>query len=107
MENFKFCEACSMPLTNPQDEALSLDGQHFCVHCVDEHGAVKSCAEIFDGGVQFFLMNFPDLGKAMAEKITRKNMLSLPYWQDKKADCLNGEVATDAEFEMILKKLKN
>lgn len=41
----------------------------------------------------------------MAEKIVRKNMNQLPYWQGKGCEILKGEMATDEEFNEILKKL--
>lgn len=43
--------------------------------------------------------------RAFAEKNVRKNMRSLPYWQNNNDPCLSGEVATDEEFAQILAKL--
>jgi len=50
-----------------------------CIHCVDENGNIKSCQEIFDGGVEFFLHTITNVKKDLAEKITRKNMNIQPY----------------------------
>ena len=38
--------------------------------------------------------------RALAEKLVRKNMLQLPYWKS-----LNGPLASDEEFEEMMKRL--
>jgi hypothetical protein len=45
-------------------------------------------------------MNSTGADRAIAEKLVRKNMLRLPYWK-----VLSGEVASDEEFEEVMKKL--
>jgi len=100
----KFCLTCGMPLIEKEDFAGGDENAKFCLHCVDENGSVKSCQEIFEGGVQFFLSQIGGERK-MAEKITRKNMKGLKYWQDKDCSILQGETATDEEFIEALKKL--
>lgn len=101
----KYCAACSMPLDSK--EVLGLDqGEHsFCIHCVTENKQVKTCEEIFEGGVQFFMSLDSAMTRAFAEKNVRKNMKSLPYWQSSDSPCLAGEVATEEEFAQILAKL--
>jgi hypothetical protein len=94
-----------MPLANPKDIGATIGEQMFCVHCINEEGQVKSCEDIFNGGVDFFLNTFPDLDKNMAERVTRKNMKSISYWQNHDSVCLKGDVATDAEFQAILLRL--
>ncbi len=73
-----------------------------CVHDLDE-GKIKSGREIFEGGVQFFL----GLGgeRALAERLTRKNMKSLAYWQKHPFAELEGPLATDDEFVVAMSKM--
>lgn len=100
----KFCESCGMPLVKKEDFAQGDENAKFCVYCVSEDGSVKSCEEIFEGGVQFFMSQIGG-DRAMAEKITRKNMGQQPYWQGKDCPVLKGEVATDEEFAKAMEKL--
>jgi len=99
----KFCEACGMPLEKKEDFAGGDENSNFCLHCVNVDGSVKSCEDIFEGGVQFFLNQIRG-DRKMAEKVTRKNMNKLPYWQSKDCEILKGETATDEEFAEALKK---
>lgn len=100
----KHCAACGMPLTKKEDFAQGDENSNFCLYCANADGSVKSCEEIFEGGVQFFMSQ---LGgeRSMAEKITRKNMSGLPYWQDKNCEILKGGTATDEEFAEAMRKL--
>lgn len=100
----KYCEACGMPLIAKEDFAKGDMHAKFCVHCVDEEGNVKTCDEIFEGGVQFFLSQIGG-DRVMAEKITRKNMNMQPYWQGNDFAILKGAVATDEEFADTMKKM--
>ena len=100
----KQCSACGMPLEKKEDFALGDENSKFCVHCVNVDGSVKTCGEIFNGGVEFFLGAIGG-DRTMAEKIVRKNMNSLPYWQDKNCEELKGEEATDEEFQEAMAKL--
>ena len=99
-----FCAACSMPITNPEELGATVGENKFCIHCVNADGSVKSCSEIFEGGVNFFLTSFPEYDRTQAERLTRKNMCNLSYWQDKDCDCLKGEQATDEEFQELMSK---
>lgn len=92
-----------MPLETTGDSTQ--EGFSFCPHCVNEDGSVKTCEEIFEGGVQFFMMSIPGTARDLAEKLTRKNMRRQPYWQGKECDCLTGEQATDEEFASCMEKL--
>jgi len=101
----KQCLACSMPI---EDAELCTGGNpdaEFCIFCVDDNNEVKSCEEVFKGGIEFF-MEATDIEKEFAERIVRKNMNSLAYWDDKKTDVLDGPEATDEEFEEILNLLQ-
>jgi hypothetical protein len=93
-----------MPLTKIEDFAKGDEHSNFCLYCVNEDGSVKSCEEIFEGGVQYFLSQIVD-DRNMAEKITRKNMSGLPYWQGKNQEILRGDMATDEEFAEVMKNL--
>ncbi len=101
----KFCQACGMPLTKKEDFAKSDENSNFCLYCVNTEGNVKTCEEIFEGGVQFFVSQIGGERK-MAEKITRKNMIGLSYWKDKDCPILKGEMATEEEFAEVMKKLE-
>ncbi len=99
-----YCNACGMPLIEKEDFALGNEDAIFCCHCVDETGAVKSCEEIFEGGVQFFMAQLGG-DRKLAEKVTRKNMNPLPHWQSHECHLLHGDVVSDEEFAEILQKL--
>jgi hypothetical protein len=98
------CIACGMPLTRPEDCAGGDLNAVSCVYCTDENGEIKSCAEIFEGGVQFF-MGTTHSARDLAERLTRRNMKSLEYWQNNPCDLLNGETASDEEFQSAMSKL--
>jgi hypothetical protein len=100
----KYCQACGMPLINKKDFAGEDENADFCLYCVNTDGSVKTCEEIFEGGVQYFLSQL-DGDRSLAEKIVRKNMNRLPYWHDKSQEILKGEMATDEEFADVMKKL--
>ena len=93
----KNCAACGMPLAKKEDFARGDENSRFCVFCTNLDGSVKSCEEIFNGGVEYFMAALGD-SRHMAEKIVRKNMNQLPYWQDNPSEVLRGEMATDEEF---------
>lgn len=98
------CESCGMPLVHKEDFAGGDSSSVCCVHCVGTDGRVKSCEEIFEGGVRFFMAQL-GLDRSLAERATRKNMKMQPYWQGKDLAPLRGEVSSDAEFLEVLRKL--
>jgi len=100
----KYCQACGMPLIKKEDFAQGDESSSFCLYCANVDGSVKTCEEIFEGGVQFFMSQIGG-DRKMAEKITRKNMKGLPHWQGKDCMILEGEVATDEEFAEAMRKL--
>ncbi len=100
----RFCQACGMPLTKKEDFAGGDENSGFCHFCVNVDGSVKSCEDVFEGGVQYFISYLRN-DRKVAEKITRKNMCEQPYWQGKDCSILQGETATDEEFADIMKKL--
>lgn len=94
-----------MPLNDPKDFGSETENGPVCIHCSTADGKVKGCEEIFEGGVQFFMHTLSGADRVLAEKLTRKNMNSLPYWQKNKSACLEGDLATDQEFQDALSKL--
>jgi len=100
-----YCISCGMPLTKKEDIGKIIDKGSLCMFCVNTDGTVKSCEEVFEGGVRFFMNTTSGVDKQLAERITRKNMNNQPYWQNADNACLKGEEATDKEFQEILKKL--
>lgn len=104
MNKQKYCEACGMPLSKKEDFALGDENSQFCLYCVNPDGSVKSCEEIFEGGVQFFMSKLGS-DRKLAEKINRKNMNMQSYWQGKDCAILKGEMATDEEFAEMMKKM--
>jgi len=103
MENY--CISCGMHLQNEEDIAAKHEKGFLCKFCVNEEGNPKSCQEVFEGGVHFFMNSVSDIDRDLAERITRKNMKSLPLWQGVDEDCLKGETATEEEFKSALDKL--
>ncbi len=70
-----------------------------------QDGHIKSCEDIFEGGVQFFMGEVAHGDRALAERITRKNMKSLSYWKNHPFTELEGAEATDKEFAEAMAKL--
>lgn len=71
-----------------------------------ENGKIKSGESIFEGGVNFFAEAVANGNRELAERLTRKNMQSLPYWQSRSFPKLSsGPVATTAEFQAAMAKL--
>lgn len=99
-----YCISCSMPLTTQDVVGAELDLGMICIHCTGEDGNPKSCEDVFNGGVEFFLQSFHNADRALAERLTRRNMLTLPLWKDGSYECLQGDLATDEEHEAMLKK---
>lgn len=100
-----YCISCGMPLNNEADIGKKIDQGSLCKFCVNEDGSVKSCEEVFEGGVEFFSNSVPGVDRELAQRLTRKNMKNQPYWQGAKNGCLEGTEATDEEFQTVLDKL--
>lgn len=75
-----------------------------CIHDV-ENGQLKKPEDVFEGGVQFFLSISGSGDRALAERITRKNMNTLAYWQKHPFEALNGAEATEEEFQSAFAKM--
>ena len=90
-------------LTSAGEEILRLAGR--TCKFDSENGKVKSGEKIFEGGVAFFAEAVTSGNRELAERLTRKNMKSLPYWQAHPFAKLTGPEATDDEFNAALAKL--
>lgn len=97
---------CGMPFVGDHagDVGLKTAEGNVCTFDV-ENGAIKSPEHIFEGGVAYFLDAVCEGDRVLAERLTRKNMKSLPYWQAHPFALLDGEVATDEEFGACMAKL--
>lgn len=100
----KNCQSCGMPLLEKQDFALEDESSEFCRFCVDEKGNVRSCEEVFEGGVDYFMSQLGE-DRELAERLTRLNMSRQLYWQGKDEEVLKGELATAQEFASAMDKL--
>ena len=102
----KSCITCGMPLegNHAGDVGMETADGLVCIHDIKE-GVIKAPEEIFEGGVQFFLMAVTSGDRDLAERLTRKNMNALPYWQVRPFDLLNGPQASDEEFGAAMMKL--
>ena len=68
-------------------------------------GRLKSAEEIFEGGVEFFATEVANDDRDLAERLTRKNMKQLVFWQERPFAELEGIEATDEEFNAAMAKL--
>lgn len=94
-----------MPLNDPKEIGCEVFEGPVCVHCATPDGKVRGCDEVFEGGVQFFMDAVSGTTRDLAERLTRKNMNKLPYWQKNKGTCLDGDEASDQEFGEMMSKL--
>jgi len=89
---------------HPDDFGNQDEWSRTCVYCTNADGSVKSCEEIFDSGVTYF-MKATSSDRLTAEKLVRKNMLQLPHWQGVAHTLLEWPVATDEEFAAAMGNL--
>lgn len=102
----KFCITCGMPLEGDHAADIGMELPEGTVCRFDlQDGALKSPEEIFEGGVQFFTGAAADGDRALGERLTRKNMKALAYWQANPFAGLDGEEATDEEYNAAMAKL--
>ncbi len=103
----KTCIACGMPMNLEEDFGNEDQSCESCINCTNPDGTVRSCEEIFEGGVDFFMNEIVGTSQELAEKLTRKNMKQLSYWNDNDCECLKGEEATDEEFQKALENFES
>lgn len=102
----KICSTCGMPLEGNHAGDLGLELAEGPVCRFDiENGEVKSADAIFLGGVEFFAGAATDGDRELAARVTRRNMKQLPYWQTRPFAELDGEQATDAEWDAAMAKM--
>ncbi len=105
MENIT-CITCGMPLTGDHAADFGMQAPDGAVCKFDsENGQIKSSEVIFEGGVHFFAEACVDGDRVLAERLTRKNMKSLPYWQRHPFALLDGEEASEEEFAAAMAKM--
>lgn len=83
--------------SHANDIALETEWGPVCTFDVKD-GKMKSPEEIFEGGIQYYMHAHTKGDRVLAEKLTRRNMKTLPYWQSHHFALLDGEEATDAEY---------
>lgn len=95
-----------MPLEGAHEKDFGMDTAEgpVCIHDSLD-GKIKSGKEIFEGGVQFFLGSVAGGDRGLAERLVRKNMKSLAYWQKNPFIELRGDEATGEEFAAAMSKL--
>lgn len=102
----KSCITCGMPFEGSHANDIGFETAEGPVCVFDsQDGKVKSGEEIFKGGIEFFLGEATNGDRDLAERVTRKNMKQLPYWQKHPFAELEGPEATDEEFGMVMMKL--
>lgn len=100
------CIMCGMPLEGEHAGDVGLETPEGLVCKFDVvDGAVKSPEDIFEGGVQFFMGAVADGDRVLAERLTRKNMSTLPHWQANHFALLDGEQSSGEEFGAAMAKL--
>ena len=95
----KICVTCGMPMTEKEHFGNADENCLSCTYCTNDDWSVKSCEEIFEWGVNYFIWAL-QVDRAFAEKLVRKNMLQLPYRRT-----LNWPIASDEEFDEAMSKL--
>lgn len=103
----KSCITCGMPFVGAHESDIGIELPEGPVCTFDsENGSVKSAQDIFNGGIGFFSHAVTGGDRALATRLTRKNMKSLPYWQTHHFVELDGDTATDEEFAAAMAKLQ-
>lgn len=97
---------CSMPLDGEHEKFVGLETSEglVCVHDLSD-GKLKTPAEIFEGGVQWYLGAVSSADRGLAERLTRKNMNTLPYWKTHHDICLEGDQSSEEEYNSAMARL--
>ena len=75
---YDYCPSCGMPLDHPDAKGLS---EHYCKHCTDEGGELKSRDEIKEG-MAGFLMQWQHIDRETALKRAEHYMKAMPEWAE-------------------------
>lgn len=95
-----------MPMSKPEDFAEKNVNNEICCFCSNEDGSIKTCEEIFNSGVNYFMGIQNKYDKTFVEKIVRYNMNNnCPYWKGKNESILVGDMASEEEFIEIMNSL--
>ncbi len=74
-----FCYSCSAPLSMPEYRGPA---EHYCKHCTDENGNLKS-KEMIQKGIAQWLQGWkPDLDEKKALERAQHFMKSMPAWAE-------------------------
>ena len=107
IQPMKSCITCGMPLEGDHAGDVGMETADGLVCKFDsKDGVIKSGTEIFHGGVEYFTGAAAGRDRALAERLTRRNMKDLPYWQARHFPELDGETSDDAEFGAAMAKLQ-
>lgn len=102
----KSCITCGMPLEGNHAGDIGVELPEGSVCRFDsEDGKIKTGGQIFEGGVNFFEEKITNGDRELAERLTRRNMNGLHYWQAHPFKGLIGPEATDEEFQTAMAKL--
>jgi hypothetical protein len=76
----KACESCGMPMQDAKNRGGGDTNNPYCVYCTDETGKLKSCQEVREGMIRFYMSQ---MGKPRddAEKFVDEQMKKLPAWR--------------------------
>ncbi len=96
-----------MPMNKPEDFALKDETSEICCFCSNDDGSIKTCEDIFNGWVNYFMSVLQGYDKDFVEKIVRYNMnTNCPYRQGKNETILEWTMTTPEEFTEVMKHLK-
>ncbi len=82
MTDAKYCIACGMPLTKPEDFSLGDATKDWCLHCANEDGSMKGYDEVLVG-MTWFLTQSQGLDQGAAREAAASMMAQLPAWKDR------------------------
>ena len=102
----KSCITCGMPLVAAHEKDLGMETSEgaVCIHDMKD-GKIKSAADIYEGGVSWFADAVTGGDRALAQRLTRRNMNQLAYWKAHPDPILKGDQATEEEFGAAMAKL--
>jgi uncharacterized glyoxalase superfamily protein PhnB len=78
----KNCMSCGMPMTKLEDFGGGNPANIYCVHCSNPDGSLKSYDDVFEGMVNFMVMN-QNMGRETAESVAKEHMSKMPVWDSK------------------------
>lgn len=77
----KTCIACGMPMTKPEQFAMSDSSKDYCIHCMRPDGTMQSYNEKLHS-MKGFIMKTQGFDERAAEKAAQEMMKKLPAWKD-------------------------